>query len=181
MHRGKSGSRATANAFRQPADHRTGGSSSPPCAASTDKGLNNGYRSAFQQSAAASADGAGAVNADPRVLRAMSSQLIGQYDPAMTHYERSNGALSRGVPHRNRWRCWWTAPPAQRALRRFWCRPFARDKVLVPVFAASAICCSETLAAAGRSAYHRGAVGRGVRLPRIRWRMPSNVFVPVCC
>ncbi|HBW1040688.1 TPA: alanine--glyoxylate aminotransferase family protein, partial [Klebsiella aerogenes] len=30
--------------------------------------------------------GPGPINADPRVLRAMSSQLIGQYDPAMTHY-----------------------------------------------------------------------------------------------
>ena len=30
--------------------------------------------------------GPGPINADPRVLRAMSSQLVGQYDPAMTHY-----------------------------------------------------------------------------------------------
>ena len=29
--------------------------------------------------------GPGPINADPRVLRAMSSQLVGQYDPALTH------------------------------------------------------------------------------------------------
>lgn len=30
--------------------------------------------------------GPGPINADPRVLRAMSAQLVGQYDPAMTAY-----------------------------------------------------------------------------------------------
>ncbi len=30
--------------------------------------------------------GPGPINADPRVLRAMSAQLVGQYDPAMTGY-----------------------------------------------------------------------------------------------
>lgn len=30
--------------------------------------------------------GLGPINADPRVLRAMSAQLVGQYDPAMTDY-----------------------------------------------------------------------------------------------
>lgn len=44
--------------------------------------------------------GPGPINADPRVLRAMSSQLIGQYDPAMTHYMNEVMALYRGVPHR---------------------------------------------------------------------------------
>ena len=28
--------------------------------------------------------GPGPINADPRVLRAMSAQLVGQYDPLMT-------------------------------------------------------------------------------------------------
>ncbi|SHM86840.1 pyridoxal-phosphate-dependent aminotransferase family protein [Phytopseudomonas punonensis] len=41
--------------------------------------------------------GPGPINADPRVLRAMSSQLIGQYDPAMTHYMNEVMALYRGV------------------------------------------------------------------------------------
>ena len=31
----------------------------------------------------------GPINADPRVLRAMSAQLIGQYDPAMTGCRKS--------------------------------------------------------------------------------------------
>jgi (S)-ureidoglycine-glyoxylate aminotransferase len=30
--------------------------------------------------------GPGPINADPRVLRAMSAQLIGQYDPVMTGF-----------------------------------------------------------------------------------------------
>ncbi|YCH19996.1 alanine--glyoxylate aminotransferase family protein [Pseudomonas sp. D1-3] len=41
--------------------------------------------------------GPGPINADPRVLRAMSSQLIGQYDPAMTGYMNEAMALYRGV------------------------------------------------------------------------------------
>ncbi|WP_070886266.1 pyridoxal-phosphate-dependent aminotransferase family protein [Pseudomonas argentinensis] len=41
--------------------------------------------------------GPGPINADPRVLRAMSSQLIGQYDPAMTGYMNEVMALYRGV------------------------------------------------------------------------------------
>ena len=41
--------------------------------------------------------GPGPINADPRVLRAMSSQLIGQYDPAMTGYMNDVMALYRGV------------------------------------------------------------------------------------
>ena len=41
--------------------------------------------------------GPGPINADPRVLRAMSSQLIGQYDPAMTHSMNEVMALYRGV------------------------------------------------------------------------------------
>ncbi len=42
--------------------------------------------------------GPGPINADPRVLRAMSSQLIGQYDPAMTDYMNQVMALYRGFP-----------------------------------------------------------------------------------
>ncbi|MVT26703.1 aminotransferase class V-fold PLP-dependent enzyme [Nesterenkonia alkaliphila] len=41
--------------------------------------------------------GPGPVNADPRVLRAMSAPLIGQYDPAMTGYMNEVMALYRGV------------------------------------------------------------------------------------
>jgi len=37
--------------------------------------------------------GPGPINADPRVLRAMSSQLLGQYDPAMTQYMNDVMAL----------------------------------------------------------------------------------------
>ena len=41
--------------------------------------------------------GPGPINADPRVLRAMSAQLIGQYDPAMTAYMNETMALYRSV------------------------------------------------------------------------------------
>lgn len=41
--------------------------------------------------------GPGPINADPRVLRAMSTQLVGQYDPAMTGYMSETMALYRAV------------------------------------------------------------------------------------
>ncbi|GAB2451240.1 (S)-ureidoglycine-glyoxylate aminotransferase [Conyzicola lurida] len=41
--------------------------------------------------------GPGPINADPRVLRAMSAQLVGQYDPAMTGYMNETMELYRGV------------------------------------------------------------------------------------
>ncbi len=48
--------------------------------------------------------GPGPINADPRVLRAMSAQLIGQYDPAMTHYMNETMALYRKIFNtQNQW------------------------------------------------------------------------------
>ncbi|PRY69055.1 (S)-ureidoglycine-glyoxylate aminotransferase [Glaciihabitans tibetensis] len=41
--------------------------------------------------------GPGPINADPRVLRAMSAQLLGQYDPAMTSYMNETMELYREV------------------------------------------------------------------------------------
>ncbi|MFS0886347.1 pyridoxal-phosphate-dependent aminotransferase family protein [Aeromicrobium sp. 179-A 4D2 NHS] len=41
--------------------------------------------------------GPGPITADPRVLRAMSAQLVGQYDPAMTAYMNEVMALYREV------------------------------------------------------------------------------------
>jgi (S)-ureidoglycine---glyoxylate transaminase len=41
--------------------------------------------------------GPGPINADPRVLRAMSAQLVGQYDPAMTAYMNETMELYRSV------------------------------------------------------------------------------------
>lgn len=41
--------------------------------------------------------GPGPINADPRVLRAMSSPLIGQYDPVMTEYMHQTQILYRTV------------------------------------------------------------------------------------
>ncbi|WP_432563671.1 pyridoxal-phosphate-dependent aminotransferase family protein [Kineococcus sp. SYSU DK003] len=41
--------------------------------------------------------GPGPITVDPRVLRAMSAQLVGQYDPAMTAYMTETQALYREV------------------------------------------------------------------------------------
>src|SRR5512138_1904991 len=41
--------------------------------------------------------GPGPVNADPRVLRAMSAPLLGQFDPQFRHYMRETMALYRQV------------------------------------------------------------------------------------
>ena len=79
--------------------------------------------------------GPGPINADPRVLRAMSSQLIGQYDPAMTHYMNEVMALYRGVFRtENRWTLLidGTSRAGIEAILLSAIRP--GDKVLVPVF-----------------------------------------------
>ena len=48
--------------------------------------------------------GPGPINADPRVLRAMSAQLLGQFDPQFTDYMNEVMALYRGVFQTdNRW------------------------------------------------------------------------------
>ncbi len=48
--------------------------------------------------------GPGPVNADPRVLRAMSAPLLGQFDPQFREYMRETMALYRGVfETKNEW------------------------------------------------------------------------------
>ncbi|PPI88416.1 aminotransferase [Candidatus Pantoea edessiphila] len=48
--------------------------------------------------------GPGPINVDPRILHAMSSQLIGQYDPAMNHYMNEIMILYRSLFRtRNNW------------------------------------------------------------------------------
>lgn len=79
--------------------------------------------------------GPGPVNADPRVLRAMSAQLVGQYDPAMTHYMNEVMALYRGVfRSENRWTLLidGTSRAGIEAILLSTIRP--GDRVLVPVF-----------------------------------------------
>ncbi|WP_145536430.1 pyridoxal-phosphate-dependent aminotransferase family protein [Yersinia kristensenii] len=79
--------------------------------------------------------GPGPINADPRVLRAMSSQLIGQYDPAMTDYMNQVMALYRGVFRtENPWTMLidGTSRAGIEAVLLSSIRP--GDKVLVPVF-----------------------------------------------
>ena len=48
--------------------------------------------------------GPGPINADPRVLRAMSAQLLGQFDPQFRRYMKETMELYRGVfETRNEW------------------------------------------------------------------------------
>ncbi|VEI64526.1 Purine catabolism protein PucG [Serratia fonticola] len=79
--------------------------------------------------------GPGPINADPRVLRAMSSQLIGQYDPAMTGYMNQVMELYRALFRtQNRWTMLidGTSRAGIEAMLVSAIRP--GDKVLVPVF-----------------------------------------------
>lgn len=79
--------------------------------------------------------GPGPINADPRVLRAMSSQLVGQYDPAMTEYMNQTMALYRQVfCTQNKWTMLvdGTSRSGIEAVLVSIIRP--GDKVLVPIF-----------------------------------------------
>ncbi|ARU95042.1 pyridoxal-phosphate-dependent aminotransferase family protein [Tatumella citrea] len=79
--------------------------------------------------------GPGPINAYPQVLRAMSSQLLGQYDPAMTGYMNEVMALYRGVfCTQNQWTMLLngTSRAGIEAILISAIKP--GDKVLVPVF-----------------------------------------------
>ncbi len=79
--------------------------------------------------------GPGPINADPRVLRAMASQLVGQYDPVMTGYMNQVMALYRQVLRtKNHWTMLidGTSRAGIEAILVSAIRP--GDKVLVPVF-----------------------------------------------
>ena len=79
--------------------------------------------------------GPGPITVDPRVLRAMSAQLIGQYDPAMTQCMNETMALYRGVfKTRNQWTLLidGTSRAGIEAVLISLLEP--GDKVLVPVF-----------------------------------------------
>ncbi|MBF6058507.1 pyridoxal-phosphate-dependent aminotransferase family protein [Thiomicrorhabdus heinhorstiae] len=79
--------------------------------------------------------GPGPINVDPRVLRAMSSQLVGQYDPSMTAYMNEVMALYRQVfKTENRWTMLvdGTSRAGIEAVLVSVIEP--GDKVLVPVF-----------------------------------------------
>ena len=79
--------------------------------------------------------GPGPINAYPQVLRAMSSQLLGQYDPAMTGYMNEVMSLYRGVfCTQNQWTMLvnGTSRAGIEAILVSAIKP--GDKVLVPVF-----------------------------------------------
>src|SRR6187551_714611 len=79
--------------------------------------------------------GPGPITVDPRVLRAMSAQLIGQYDPAMTQCMNDTMALYRGVfKTKNQWTLLidGTSRAGIEAVLISLLEP--GDKILVPVF-----------------------------------------------
>jgi len=79
--------------------------------------------------------GPGPINADPRVLRAMSAQLLGQFDPQFRQYMREASELYRGVfQTQNRWTLLvdGTARSAIEAALASLIEP--GDRVLVPIF-----------------------------------------------
>jgi (S)-ureidoglycine-glyoxylate aminotransferase len=79
--------------------------------------------------------GPGPINADPRVLRAMSAQLLGQFDPQFRQYMKDVSELYRGVFQTvNRWTLLidGTARSAIEAALASLIEP--GDRVLVPIF-----------------------------------------------
>ena len=79
--------------------------------------------------------GPGPINADPRVLRAMSAQMLGQFDPQFRAYMKQTSALYRGVFQTgNRWTLLvdGTARAGIEAALVSLIEP--GDKVLVPIF-----------------------------------------------
>ena len=79
--------------------------------------------------------GPGPINADPRVLRAMSAQLLGQFDPQFRDYMQQVSELYRGVfQTQNRWTLLvdGTARSAIEAALASLIEP--GDRVLVPIF-----------------------------------------------
>ena len=125
--------------------------------------------------------GPGPINADPRVLRAMASQLIGQYDPVMTGYMNEVMALYREVFRtENRWTMLvdGTSRAGIEAILVSAIRP--GDKVLVPVFGRLVICCVKLPAAAALKSTPLRC--RGARcLARIGLKMPSFASSRACC
>ena len=79
--------------------------------------------------------GPGPINADPRVLRAMSASLLGQFDPQFREYMKQTAELYRGVfQTKNHWTLLidGTARSAIEAALASLIEP--GDRVLVPVF-----------------------------------------------
>lgn len=79
--------------------------------------------------------GPGPINADPRVLRAMSSQLVGQFDPAMTEYMNQTMALYRALFRTQNEQTMMIDGSARAGIEAMLISAIRPgDKVLVPVF-----------------------------------------------
>jgi (S)-ureidoglycine-glyoxylate aminotransferase len=79
--------------------------------------------------------GPGPINADPRVLRAMSAQLLGQFDPQFRQYMKEVSELYRGVfQTANRWTLLIDGT-ARSAIEAALCSLIEPgERVLVPIF-----------------------------------------------
>lgn len=94
--------------------------------------------------------GPGPINADPRVLRAMSAQLIGQYDPAMTSYMNETMALYREVfCTANQWTLLIDGTSRAGIEALLFSALCPGDKVLIPVFGRFGLLLSEIAQRAG--------------------------------
>ncbi|CAN5191751.1 alanine--glyoxylate aminotransferase family protein [soil metagenome] len=79
--------------------------------------------------------GPGPINADPRVLRAMSAGLIGQYDPAMTAYMSETMELYRCVFKTDNWATFLVDGTSRAGIEAALVSLIEPgDRVLVPVF-----------------------------------------------
>src|SRR5262249_12272357 len=79
--------------------------------------------------------GPGPINADPRVLRAMSAQLLGQFDPQFRQYMKEVSELYRGVSKPGtRWTLLVDGPARSAIEAALASLIEPGDRVLVPVF-----------------------------------------------
>ena len=127
--------------------------------------------------------GPGPINADPRVLRAMSMPLLGQFDPAFTSYMDEVMRLLRQLFRtENRWAFLvdGTARAGIEAILTSLIEP--GDKVLVPVFGRfRASLVRDRGALGGVARDHRDRMGHGVRRGANRGRDPRTPPQAGCC
>ena len=106
--------------------------------------------------------GPGPVNAHPRVLRALSAPLIGQYDPVMTGYMGETSALYRQVFDTGNEQTLVVDGTARAGIEAALVSLVAPgERVLVPIFGRFGHLLAEIAARGRRRAHDRGSVGHG--------------------
>ena len=124
--------------------------------------------------------GPGPVGVDPRVLRAMSMPMLGQFDPAFTAYMNDTMALTRQIFRtQNQWSLVvdGTARAGIEAILVSLITP--GDKVLVPIFGRFGHLLTEIARALRRQGrHHRARMGHGVHAGRDRGRNQEAPAAP---